>query len=141
MGELPQALTRGDNLFKIAGHLALPLLDADTGTPGCEHDRELILCLPGPFFSGWCVLQSLAPAESSGGNALSQNPRFAPTLRVLAASRARLGELDGAAAAVRELLQLEPHLTLDKLRQRLRHMSGSGLQSFLEALQMAGVPD
>ena len=41
--------------------------------------------------------------------------RFAPSLRVVAASLAKLGQKDKAAEAVRELLKLEPQLTLSKI--------------------------
>src|SRR4030095_8497349 len=61
-------------------------------------------------------------AIASARKALAQNPRFAPTLRVLAASLARLGDIDGAGRAVRELLGLEPHLTVQILRARMAHM-------------------
>ena len=80
-------------------------------------------------------------AATSSERALAQNPRFAPTLRVLAASQARLGNGNAAASAVCELLKLEPQLTLKKLRRRLRHMPEGVLRSFLEALRVAGVPD
>jgi TolB-like protein/Flp pilus assembly protein TadD len=73
--------------------------------------------------------------------ALAQNPRFAPTLRVLAASLARLDDIDGAIRAVRELLKLEPHLTLGTLRVRLAHMDERALTPFIEALRIAGLPE
>jgi TolB-like protein len=87
------------------------------------------------------VAGEFAKAAICSERALAQNARFAPTLRVLAASRARLGESNAATIAVRELLKLEPQLTLKKLRRRLRHMPENTLKSFLEALHEAGVPD
>jgi TolB-like protein/Flp pilus assembly protein TadD len=80
-------------------------------------------------------------AIASARKALAQNPRFAPTLRVLAASLARLGDIDGAGRAVRELLGLEPHLTVQILRARMAHMDDSALGPFMEALRIAGLPD
>ena len=73
--------------------------------------------------------------------ALAQNPRFAPTLRVLAASLARLDDMGGATRSVRELLKLEPHLTLEILRARMAHMDARALEPFMEALRIAGLPD
>ena len=80
-------------------------------------------------------------AASSAKRALAQNPHFAPTLRVLAASLASLGHKDGAAQAMRELLTIEPDLTLRKLRARLTHLEAGALGRFADALQLAGLPD
>jgi TolB-like protein len=79
-------------------------------------------------------------AASSSETALAQNPRFAPTLRVLAASFARLGRIDAAAQAIRELLKLEPQLTIIALRGRLDHMVEGVREPFLDALRLAGLP-
>jgi TolB-like protein/Flp pilus assembly protein TadD len=73
--------------------------------------------------------------------ALAHNPRFTRTLRVLAASLARLGRMDSAAQVMREVLKIEPHLTLTKLRWRLRHMDESVLNQFSAALRLAGLPE
>ena len=72
--------------------------------------------------------------------ALAQNPRFAPTLRVLAASQARLGNANAAVSAVRELLRLEPQLTIAALHRRLGHMVETAREPFLDALRLAGLP-
>jgi TolB-like protein len=87
------------------------------------------------------VAGQFEPAVGCARKALAQNPRFAPTLRVLAASLARLGDMDGAAQSVRELLKLEPHLTLPVLRSRMAHMDESALIPFMQALRIAGLPD
>ena len=79
-------------------------------------------------------------AANSSKRALAQNPRFAPTLRVLAASLARLGQTDAAAQAIRELLNLEPQLTITALRDRLDHMVEGVRGTFLDALRLAGLP-
>lgn len=80
-------------------------------------------------------------AATAAKKALAQNPRFAPTLRVLAASLARVGNKEGAAQAMRELLSIEPDLTLGKLRARLTHMETGALSRFAGALRLAGLPD
>jgi TolB-like protein len=73
--------------------------------------------------------------------ALAHNPRFTRTLRVLAASLAKLGRTEEAASVMRELLRLEPHLTVAELRWRLRHMHEDVLRPFVEGLSAAGLPD
>jgi tetratricopeptide (TPR) repeat protein len=87
------------------------------------------------------VAGQFGEAAGCARKALAQNPRFAPTLRVLAASHARLGDLDGAARSVRELLKLEPDLTIDLLHARMAHMEESALAPFMEALRIAGLPE
>ena len=71
---------------------------------------------------------------------VTQVQRSAPTLRVLAASLARLGQTDAAAQAIRELLNLEPQLTIVSLRGRLEHMVEGVREPFLDALRLAGSP-
>ena len=63
------------------------------------------------------------------------------TLRVLAASLAKLGQMEGARQVMQDLLRIEPHLTATKLRWRLRHMDESVLTPFLEGLRLAGLPE
>lgn len=80
-------------------------------------------------------------AVSCARRALAHNPRFTRTLRVLAASLARLGRLESAAQVTQEILRIEPHLTLTKLRWRLRHMDEGALNQFSDALRLAGLPE
>lgn len=87
------------------------------------------------------VAEQFEEAAACARRALAHNPRFAPTLRVLAASLARLGQAGSAARVIEELLRLEPELTLTTIRWRLKHMDESALNPFLEALRMAGLPD
>ena len=72
---------------------------------------------------------------------LAQNPRFTRTLRVLAASLAKLGQIEAARQVMQDLLRIEPHLTVTKLRWRLRHMDESVLSPFSEGLRLAGLPE
>ena len=59
-------------------------------------------------------------AKSWAEKALAQNPRFAVALRCLAASAARLGQRETAAAAVRDMLRIEPHFTLSSFSANVR---------------------
>jgi tetratricopeptide (TPR) repeat protein len=80
-------------------------------------------------------------AVSCARRALAHNPRFTRTLRVLAASLARLGRMESAAQVMQEILKIEPQLTLTKLRWRLRHMDERLLKQFSAALRLAGLPE
>jgi TolB-like protein/Flp pilus assembly protein TadD len=80
-------------------------------------------------------------AVSCARRALAHNPRFTRTLRVLAASLALLGRMESAAQVMQEILKIEPHLTLTKLRWRLRHMDEGLLKQFSAALRLAGLPE
>jgi TolB-like protein/tetratricopeptide (TPR) repeat protein len=80
-------------------------------------------------------------AAACARRALAQNPRFAPTVRVLAASLARRGNTAQASKAVEDLLRIEPDLTLRKLRARMGHMEPATLDRFALALRLAGLPD
>ena len=101
---------------------------------------------------GWLIATGLGSAYFYEGHfdqaliyaeaALLQNPRFTVALRLLAASLAKLGQAGKAAAAVRELLNVEPQLTLAALRARVRFLeSTSWGNAFLDALRLAGVPE
>jgi adenylate cyclase len=80
-------------------------------------------------------------AAACANRALAQSPRFAPTLRVLAASFAKLGRTDDARQAMLDLLRMEPQLTVTTLRGRLAHMDEKALDPFLAALRVAGLPE
>lgn len=73
--------------------------------------------------------------------ALAQNPRSAVALRVLAASLACLGQKVRAREAIRELLKIEPNLTISSLQPRMRMQHESVWTKFSEALRLAGLPD
>jgi len=74
-------------------------------------------------------------------NAIAQNPRFNTARRICAANLAKLGRMDEAVALLRKVLEAEPHLTLSKLRKRLRHMDRSVWDHYQEALRLAGFPE
>jgi TolB-like protein len=78
-------------------------------------------------------------AASLAKKALAQNPRSARALRLLAASLAKLGERDQAAAAIEKILAIEPQLTISKLRLRLRHWPENAWNSYSEGLRLAGL--
>jgi len=73
--------------------------------------------------------------------ALIQNPRYALALRTLAASLARQGRDDEAAAALRKNLDIEPGLTLTTLRTRLMFMDHGHWSRYAQGLRAAGLPE
>jgi TolB-like protein/predicted Zn-dependent protease len=80
-------------------------------------------------------------AASWAQKALTQNPRYAQALRVLAASLAKLGQRDKAAEVVREMLKLEPQLTISKLRARSMFHEKSVWSELADGLRLAGLPE
>jgi TolB-like protein len=99
---------------------------------------------------GWFVATGLANACISVGDlkgalaaamaALRQNPRSVVALRVAAASLAKLGRQEQAADAVRNLLVIDPHLTVAKLDAQRAYVTGGWWCEFLAALRLAGLP-
>jgi TolB-like protein len=80
-------------------------------------------------------------AISAAKTVLNRNPRSAYALRFLAASLAKQGRLDHAADAIREVLSIEPQLTLTKLRLRLMFIEPEVWQNYSAALGLAGLPE
>jgi TolB-like protein len=80
-------------------------------------------------------------AISAAKKVLNQNPRSAYALRFLAASLAKQGRSDHAAAAVREVLSIETQLTLTKLRPRLMFIEERVWNDYSAALRLAGLPE
>lgn len=99
---------------------------------------------------GWLMSGVMALAAMIDGDdreavrwaevALAQNRRFAVALRVLAVALVRLDRLDRAQQVVRELLVVEPQLTISSFLGRipmpLEHMA----RAYSDALGAAGLP-
>jgi TolB-like protein/Tfp pilus assembly protein PilF len=73
--------------------------------------------------------------------ALAQNSRSAVALRVLAANLASLGQKNRAREAIRELLKIEPHLTISSFRARMLMLHENVWTKLSEALRLAGLPE
>ena len=63
------------------------------------------------------------------------------TWRILAAAQAHLGQLDEARTAVHRLLELAPNVTVAGLRERWPLRNREVLETILEGLGRAGLPD
>jgi tetratricopeptide (TPR) repeat protein len=100
---------------------------------------------------GWYIASGMAhayfrqrrfeEAASAAKRAVSENPRDAIAIRLLAASLAKVGRLSDAAAAMREVLYIEPQLTLSRLRERTMFQSEVFWREFSEGLRLAGLPE
>ena len=80
-------------------------------------------------------------AATLAKKALARNPRSTRTLRILAASLAKLGERDEASEVMREVLAIEPQLTISKMRARLNYWPESVWNKFADGLRLAGLPE
>ena len=73
--------------------------------------------------------------------ALVQNRRFAVALRVLTVALVNVGQRDRAAEVARELLKIEPELTVSGFLARIPFPLESLSRTYAEALKAAGVPE
>jgi Flp pilus assembly protein TadD len=100
---------------------------------------------------GWFMASGMALAHIVEGNfeeaaacarmAVDQNPRSTIALRFLAGSLAQLGQKEKAATALRQILEIEPQLTLSRLRSRLLGIDEGVWSKVAEGLRLAGLPD
>jgi TolB-like protein len=100
---------------------------------------------------GWFISAGVAAAYFFQGQfdesiswaqkALFHNPRFAVALRHLAASLAKRAKADEATVVMREILKIEPGLTLAKLHARTKFLHASYWDRFSEGLRDAGLPE
>jgi TolB-like protein/tetratricopeptide (TPR) repeat protein len=100
---------------------------------------------------GWLITMGIASAYFHEGRfdeataacrrALDENPRNAMMLRLLAAVLVKQGRQSEAAQVAREVLIIEPQLTLTKLRARAMFINAEFLSEYSAALRIAGIPE
>jgi TolB-like protein/tetratricopeptide (TPR) repeat protein len=73
--------------------------------------------------------------------ALTQNRRFAVALRVLVVALVKLGQRDRAASVTRDLLAVEPDLTITGFFTRIPFPVDALAKTYADALRAAGVPE
>jgi tetratricopeptide (TPR) repeat protein len=73
--------------------------------------------------------------------ALAKNPRYTVAMRLLAAHLAQLGQLEPAREAIKEMFEVEPHLTLSVLRSRLMFMHERVWKNLSIGLRIAGMAE
>jgi tetratricopeptide (TPR) repeat protein len=83
----------------------------------------------------------LEQSVASARKALVQNPRSRQALTMLASSLAQLGDRAGAQKAMKGVLDIEPELTISRLRARLKFMPESIWSRFSSGLRSAGFPE
>jgi TolB-like protein len=99
----------------------------------------------------WMISTAMAAAYVRNGqfreavpwaeNALVQHPRNNGARRLLAASLAGLGQIDKAREIMREILKIEPDLTISTLRARRSYRDERVWKTYSEALRRAGLPE
>ncbi|WP_325682408.1 tetratricopeptide repeat protein [Rhodopila sp.] len=72
--------------------------------------------------------------------ALALNRRFAVALRAAAVAQVRLGQMDRARQMVRDLLDIEPGLTVSGFFARIPVPVERMAEMYADALQAAGLP-
>ena len=100
---------------------------------------------------GWLAAGALAIAATVDENypeaiawaekALTQNRRFAVALRVLIVALIKLDRKDRAGTIARELLDVEPELTISAFFKRIPFPVETMAATYAEALRAAGVPE
>jgi len=100
----------------------------------------------GRFTAGAMALAAIADENypeglSSAEKALTQNRRFAVALRVLIVALVRLGQSDRASQVARDLLEVEPELTISGFVKRIPFPRQAMARIYAEALRAAGVPE
>jgi TolB-like protein len=100
---------------------------------------------------GWFTSGAMAIAAIADGNypeaivwaekALTQNRRFAVALRVLIVALVKLGQQNRAGTIARELLDVEPELTISGFFKRIPFPRETMATIYAEALRAAGVPE
>lgn len=100
---------------------------------------------------GWFTSGAMAIAAVADGDyvdaiqwaekALTQNRRFAVALRVLIVALIQRGENDRASAVARDLLAVEPGLTVAGFFQRIPFPRETMAATYAAALRAAGVPE
>ncbi|MGJ5206005.1 winged helix-turn-helix domain-containing protein [Bradyrhizobium sp. HKCCYLR20261] len=84
--------------------------------------------------------EDFASAIHWAERALAQNRRFAVALRVLIVARVGAGDLARATEAARQLLTLEPQLTVSGFLARIPFPVGRMATTYADSLRAAGVP-
>ena len=88
------------------------------------------------FIAGRCD-----QALSWGTRALRDQPDFLAALRLVAASSTCIGQMDQARAAIARHLQLDPAMSLSKLRQYNPTRKPADFARFAGASRKAGMPE
>jgi TolB-like protein/Flp pilus assembly protein TadD len=131
----------------LGGWIEIMRGNQGTGRAMIERGQRLNPLDPrGWFTSGAMAIAAIADenypdALQWAEKALMQNRRFAVALRVLIVALVKLGQQDRASKIARELLDVEPELTISGFFRRIPFPRDTMATSYAEALRAAGVPD
>jgi TolB-like protein/tetratricopeptide (TPR) repeat protein len=114
------------------------LLRAERLSP---RDPKSWFILGGGTASAYFAQGRFDEAASACKRALIMNPRYTLGLRTLAACLVKQARPDDAAEVMREVLNIEPHLTLTKLRARSMQIEENLWNDYAAALRLAGLPE
>jgi TolB-like protein len=118
-----------------------------TGRELVERARRLSpLDRHGWFMSGAMAIAAIMDedypeAVAWAQKALAQNRRFAVALRALAVALVKVGQRDRAAQVVRDLLAIEPDLTISGFFARIPVPVEAMARTYADALKAAGLPE
>src|SRR5262245_4363476 len=87
------------------------------------------------------VLERYADAASWAKSSLARNRRTGRAWRLLVASYGHLGDSEQAAAAMRQLAEVEPGLTISGVRRVCAHWPANVWGRYSEGLRLAGLPE
>jgi tetratricopeptide (TPR) repeat protein len=113
------------------------LLRADRLSPRDPRGWFIAACLGFAYYKERRYDESVAAAKK----ALNQNPHYTWPFRSLVVSLIGKGLQSEARQVARELLTIEPQLTLTKLRARLTFREESDWNDYAGALRLAGIPE
>jgi TolB-like protein/Tfp pilus assembly protein PilF len=129
-GWVESILANHDKAFELIGR-------AQRLSPRDPREWFMSTAMAGALMHNRQFQEALPWAE----NALAQNPRNSIARRILASCLASLGQIDKAREIMREVLKIEPDLTISTLRGRLTHMEESVWKTFSNGLRCAGLPE
>jgi tetratricopeptide (TPR) repeat protein len=87
------------------------------------------------------VLERYDEAATWAKNSLARNRRSGRAMRLLVASYGRLDNREQAAAAISQLAEVEPGLTITKVRKVCAHWPDDVWSRYSEGLRRAGLPE
>jgi adenylate cyclase len=147
---IDRALVLNPNLaaaWNASGWVRTFLGDADTGIAHLARAMRLSPLDPLMFMMhhvtglAHFVAGRYAEALSSARLALREQPDFAATLRLAAASAALFGDLEQAKSAIARACELDPALRVSNLPDRVGPFRPKDLARYADALRLAGLPD
>jgi TolB-like protein/Flp pilus assembly protein TadD len=131
----------------LGGWIEIMRGNQSTGRTMIERARRLSPRDPRDWFSsGALAIAAIADGDyaeavARAERALTQNRRFAVALRVLVVALVRLGHHDRASRVARDLLAVEPDLTVTGFFTRIPFPVDAMAKTYADALRAAGVPE